>query len=97
MKYLYEPKGVCSRAIEISITDDEIIENVKFTGGCGGNTQGIERLVAGMKAGEAIEKIKGILCGSKATSCPDQLAAALEGALAAMKDGGEVVGATKEA
>lgn len=90
IKYLYEPKGVCSRAIEIDITDDEIIENVKFTGGCGGNTQGIERLVAGMKAGDAIERIKGILCGAKPTSCPDQLATALEEALESLKDGNEV-------
>ena len=85
MTHIYEPKGVCSRTIEININDDEVIESVKFTGGCGGNTRGIEKLVEGMKVGDTIEKIKGVHCGAKTTSCPDQLAAALEEALNLLK------------
>lgn len=74
---IYTPKGVCSRSIDIEVTDG-IIESVKFTGGCHGNLQGISALVKGMKAEDAIAKLKGIKCGPKSTSCPDQLALALE-------------------
>ena len=80
MKYTYTPKGVCSRQIDIEL-DDNIIKSVKFTGGCAGNTQGISSLVAGMDAEEAINRLKGIDCGGRGTSCPDQLAYALEEAL----------------
>lgn len=73
----YIPTGVCSNAIDIEI-DDDIIQSVRFTGGCNGNLQGISSLVTGMKAQDAIQKLKGIHCGFKSTSCPDQLACALE-------------------
>ena len=74
---IYKPSGVCSSAIDIQVKDD-VIESVQFTGGCNGNLQGISSLVSGMKVDEAISKLKGIRCGYKNTSCPDQLAKALE-------------------
>lgn len=77
MEIHYKPKGVCSRQIDIVINDD-VIESVKFTGGCSGNTQGVAALAQGMKVQDYINRCKGIKCGMKATSCPDQLAAALE-------------------
>ena len=70
-------KGTCSSAIDIEL-DNGIIKSVHFTGGCNGNLQGISRLVEGMPAKEAISRLKGIKCGFKPTSCPDQLAVALE-------------------
>lgn len=73
----YQTKGTCSSAIDIEVKDG-IIESVAFTGGCHGNLQGISRLVEGMKVEEAISRLKGIRCGFKSTSCPDQLAQALE-------------------
>jgi uncharacterized protein TIGR03905 len=73
----YQPKGVCSTSINIEL-EDGIVKSVAFTGGCNGNLQGISRLVEGMKAEEAISRLKGIRCGFKNTSCPDQLAQALE-------------------
>ena len=73
----YIPKGVRSNAIDINVNNG-IIESVSFTGGCNGNLQGISSLVKGMKVEEAIERLKGIKCGFKSTSCPDQLAQALE-------------------
>ena len=76
----YIPKGVCSSAIDIEM-DGNIIKNVQFTGGCHGNLQGISRLVEGMNAEDAIQRLRGIRCGFKSTSCPDQLANALENAL----------------
>ena len=76
----YIPKGVCSSAIDIEL-DNDTIKSVKFTGGCNGNLQGISSLVAGMKAEDAIARLKGIRCGFKNTSCPDQLACALENLL----------------
>jgi len=72
----YTTKGVCSRRIEIDVEDD-IITKVTFHGGCSGNTQGVAALVRGMTVDEAIERLKGIRCGFKSTSCPDQLATAL--------------------
>ncbi len=74
---IYQPKGVCSNAIDVEV-EEGIITSVKFTGGCNGNTQGISRLVVGMKAEDAISRLRGIKCGFKNTSCPDQLACALE-------------------
>ncbi len=74
---VFQPKGVCSNAIDVEM-EDGIIKSVQFTGGCNGNTQGISRLVVGMKAEDAISRLKGIKCGFKSTSCPDQLALALE-------------------
>ncbi|MBE5879993.1 MAG: TIGR03905 family TSCPD domain-containing protein [Lachnospiraceae bacterium] len=76
----YMTKGVCSSYIDIEM-DGETIKQVSFTGGCHGNLQGIARLVEGMKAEDAIARLKGIRCGYKATSCPDQLAVALESIL----------------
>lgn len=73
----YQTKGTCASAIDIEVKDG-IIESVKFIGGCSGNTQGVGALVKGMKAEEAISRLKGIKCGFKPTSCPDQLACALE-------------------
>ena len=74
---VYKTSGTCSSAIDVEVKD-VIIESVKFTGGCNGNLQGISSLVKGMKAEDAIERLKGIRCGMKSTSCPDQLAKALE-------------------
>ena len=73
----YRTKGTCSTAIDIEM-DGDVIRSVAFTGGCNGNLKGISSLVAGMKAEDAISKLKGIRCGFKPTSCPDQLACALE-------------------
>lgn len=73
----YKPNGVCSSSIDIEV-DGDIIRSVKFTGGCNGNLQGISRLVEGMQVEDAISRLKGIRCGFKNTSCPDQLAQALE-------------------
>nr|WP_308624941.1 TIGR03905 family TSCPD domain-containing protein [uncultured Eisenbergiella sp.] len=73
----YRTKGTCSSAIDIEM-DGNIIKSVVFTGGCNGNLQGISRLVEGMSAEDAISRLKGIKCGFKPTSCPDQLAIALE-------------------
>ncbi len=73
----YQPKGVCSSAIDIDVQND-VIQSVSFTGGCNGNLQGISSLVKGMNIEDAISRLKGIRCGFKSTSCPDQLAQALE-------------------
>ena len=81
MTYTYKTKGTCSTKIELEL-DGNIVHNVKFTGGCNGNLQGISRLVEGMPAEEAIARLQGIKCGWKPTSCPDQLSLALREALA---------------
>ena len=81
MEFNYIPKGVCSRKIQIELSDDNTIENVQFTGGCNGNLQGIASLVKGLKADEAISRMKGIDCNGRGTSCPDQLAKALKEAI----------------
>lgn len=73
----YQTKGTCSTSIDIEL-ENGIVQSVSFTGGCNGNLQGISRLVTGMDAKDAIQKLKGIRCGYKSTSCPDQLAQALE-------------------
>ena len=73
----YKTKGTCSTAIDIEVNDG-IIESVQFTGGCNGNLKGICALVKGMRVEDAIEKLEGIRCGMKPTSCPDQLAQALK-------------------
>lgn len=77
MTKTYYPKGVCSRQIDLEI-EDGIIKDVKFIGGCNGNLQGISALVKGRKPEEVISVLKGINCNGKGTSCPDQLARALE-------------------
>ena len=73
----YKTHGTCSKMINIEV-EDGIIVDCAFVGGCAGNTQGIAALVKGMKVEEAISRMKGIRCGFKSTSCPDQLAVALE-------------------
>ena len=76
MKYSYRPQGTCSKLMNFEL-EDGVIRNVAFIGGCSGNTQGVSALVKGMKVDEAINKLSGIKCGFKNTSCPDQLAKAL--------------------
>ena len=77
----YYTSGTCSIMIDVEVDENHIIQDVRFTGGCNGNTQGVARLVTGMKAEDAISKIEGIRCGTKPTSCPDQLAKALKQAI----------------
>ena len=73
----YVTSGVCSRYIDVE-TEGDVVKSVKFCGGCNGNTQGIAKLVEGMKIDEVIARLKGTRCGMRSTSCPDQLARALE-------------------
>ena len=77
MQYEYKTKGTCSQRIAFEIEDGKV-RNVQYFGGCNGNLQGIGRLVEGMDVAEVIDRLKGIHCGMKPTSCPDQLARALE-------------------
>lgn len=80
--YTYKTKGTCSSFINFKMDENHVITEVNFIGGCNGNLQGISQLVTGMKAEDVIERLKGIQCGFKPTSCPDQLATALSEALA---------------
>lgn len=80
MQYEYKTKGTCSQRILFDIQDGKVW-NVQFIGGCNGNLQGISKLVEGMDVNDVVEKIKGIHCGMKPTSCPDQLATALQQAV----------------
>ena len=73
----YVTKGTCSRAIDFDVVDGKVT-NTNFTMGCMGNTQGVAALVEGMEVEEVIKRLKGIDCGGRGTSCPDQLAKALE-------------------
>ena len=77
MKYIYTTQGTCSRNIEIEVENGKVC-NVIFAGGCNGNLQGLGALVKGMEVSEVVSRLRGIRCGGKATSCPDQLAQALE-------------------
>lgn len=77
----YKTQGTCSRMIHVEI-DDGIVKKVVFTGGCNGNTQGISKLVVGMKAEDVVRLLRGTDCGGRGTSCPDQLARAIEKAMA---------------
>ena len=77
MTYTFQPRGVCSRKMTVEL-ENGVIKSVNVEGGCNGNLQGISALVKGMKPEEAISRLKGIRCGFKPTSCPDQLAHALE-------------------
>lgn len=79
--YKYTPRGVCSSRIDFDIDENGVIKEVKFTGGCSGNTAGISSLVKGMKARDVIERLRGTDCRGRGTSCPDQLARALEEAI----------------
>ena len=78
--YTYYPKGTCSKQMEVDL-EDGVIKDVRVLGGCNGNLQGISRLLVGMPVQQAIERLEGVRCGSKLTSCPDQLAKALRQAL----------------
>lgn len=78
---LYRTKGVCAQAIEFELDDEKKIHNIKFIGGCSGNTQGVASLAEGMDAEEVIKRLEGIRCGRKETSCPDQLTLAIRQAL----------------
>ena len=90
-KYIYKTSGTCSSAIILTV-DRDILTAVQYMGGCSGNTQGIAKLVAGMPIDAVIERLSGIRCGFKATSCPDQLANALT-----LLKNGEIGGKLKKA
>ena len=75
-RIIYNTQGTCSKQIIVDV-EDEIIKNVEFIGGCNGNLQGISSLVIGMNINDVIAKLKGITCGAKQTSCPDQFATCL--------------------
>lgn len=81
MEYTRMNKGVCSRSTKVVI-EDGIVKDIKVIGGCSGNIEGISKLVVGMKAEDVAKRMKGIRCGFKSTSCPDQIALAIEEALA---------------
>ena len=82
--FQYKPQGVCCQLMQISVNDG-IVEDVQFMGGCHGNLQGIGKLVKGMPLDEVISRLQGIQCGSKPTSCPDQLTKGIEAYLEAKK------------
>lgn len=81
MEYTRKNQGVCSRSTKV-IIEDGIVKDVEIVGGCNGNIKGLIALVKGMNAQEAVERMQGITCGFKPTSCPDQLALAIKEALA---------------
>ncbi len=85
MQFKYQPRGTCSRGITFEI-DNGKVHNVRFDGGCSGNTQGVARLVEGLTPDEVVEKLSGIRCGFKPTSCPDQLAQAVAAAANQMRN-----------
>jgi len=76
---LYPVEGTCSKFVDVTLGEDGTVQQVKFIGGCPGNTQGVCALARGMKASEVIKRLEGIQCGNKGTSCPDQLAKVLKG------------------
>ena len=78
MEYRYKPTGVCSREMIFSINEDNTIESLEVIGGCNGNLKGIGRLIKGMKIDDVIERLEGVECNIKNTSCPDQIAQALK-------------------
>ncbi|MCI8914126.1 MAG: TIGR03905 family TSCPD domain-containing protein [Lawsonibacter sp.] len=80
MTIQYTPRGVCSRSFQIEV-EDGVIRSVQVVGGCDGNLKGLSSLLAGMKVEEAVQRMEGIRCGGKPTSCPDQLAQALKSAM----------------
>ena len=75
---MYETHGTCSKMIDVTCDENDVIQQVFFLGGCNGNLQGIGALVKGMPVAEVCQRLRGIRCGNKPTSCPDQLAQALE-------------------
>lgn len=80
MEYNYKPRGVCAQNLSFEI-EDNIVKHVEFYGGCNGNLKGIATLIEGMPVDQVIEKLEGLRCGHKSTSCPDQLAKALQEAI----------------
>ena len=84
--FTHDNRGTCSKQVIFDIDDEKRIHNLQFVGGCPSNTIGLSQLVEGMKAEEVIERLQGIRCGMKPTSCPDQLASAVVEALADIKD-----------
>ena len=80
MTHSYKTRGVCARSISFDI-EDNIVKNIRFSGGCSGNTQGVAKLADGMTTDEIIARLSGIKCGFKGTSCPDQLAKAVAEAI----------------
>ena len=81
MTYERRNRGTCSVLTKVELNNDQTIENVEVLGGCNGNLKGICQLLKGMKAEDAITRMKGTTCGSKPTSCPDQISLALQEAL----------------
>lgn len=79
MQYEYKTSGVCASKILFEVNDG-VVSNIRFIGGCSGNTQGVSLLADGMTVDEVIHRLRGVRCGMKSTSCPDQLARALENA-----------------
>jgi len=77
-KIEFTPSGICARHITVLLDDNDIVQNVEFAGGCDGNHKGLNGLIKGMSASEAISRLEGIRCGFRSTSCPDQLAQALK-------------------
>lgn len=80
MTHQYRTRGTCSREITFEL-EDGLVRNVRFLGGCNGNTQGVAKLVEGMPADEVIKRLKGLDCNGRGTSCPDQLAQAIAAAM----------------
>lgn len=78
MVYKFYPQGVCSKEMYVELDEENVVQNLNVVGGCSGNLKGISALVRGLSAEEVISRLKGIQCGSKSTSCPDQLACGLE-------------------
>ena len=81
MKFEYPTSGVCSSRIQFEL-EGNTVKNIRFVGGCSGNTQGVAKLAEGMDVDEVIRRLQGVRCGMKQTSCPDQLARALQDAKA---------------
>ncbi|WP_369283730.1 TIGR03905 family TSCPD domain-containing protein [Oscillibacter sp. GMB15532] len=78
MTFTFHPRGTCSQEMHFRLNAENVIEELEVVGGCSGNLQGIAALLRGMDAREAVDRLKGIRCGMKSTSCPDQVAIALE-------------------
>lgn len=76
--YTYTPQGTCARNIEFTIDDQGRVADISFTGGCNGNLKGLSRLAIGLTPAQIVERLEGLTCGMKSTSCPDQLAQALK-------------------
>lgn len=76
-QFVYKTQGTCSQFIEVAVKDD-VVQHCQFYGGCDGNTKGLSQIVTGMKVEDVIQKLNGVRCGMKSTSCPDQLCRALE-------------------